>query len=265
MKLYHGWLSSASRRVRLCLAEKGLPYESVPIDMGRQEHHSPAYLAMNPNGVVPALRLDNGASLYESSTICEYLDDLHPEPALRPADAYERAVMRNFVRWTDERSLPHLLILNWSIALQPGASQWSDAQLQERLARIPTAERREAWSRIARQPYTQEEKDAALDKLLALLGKMEAMLEGAEWLVGSAYSLADIAAVPFVARIAELAPDAMSAARCPRVAGWWERVRHRPAFAQARFDRFDDALRQRDGAATPAEAGLSPAPARAGS
>ncbi len=250
MKLYHGWLSSASRRVRLCLAEKGLPYESIPIDMGRQEHHSAAYLAMNPNGVVPALRLSNGSSLYESSTICEYLDDLHPEPPLRPADAYERAVMRNFVRWTDEKSLPHLLVLNWSIALQPGASQWSDAQLQEKLSRIPTAERREAWKRIARQPYTTEEKAEALDKLLALLDRMEAMLQGGEWLVGDRYSLADIAAVPFVARIAELAPDALSNARCPRVVGWWARIQQRPAFVQARLERFDTALQQRDSATT---------------
>ncbi len=249
MKLYHSWLSSASRRVRLCLAEKGLPYESVPIDMGRQEHHSPAYLAMNPNGVVPALRLDDDRSLYESSTICEYLDDIAPQPALRPADAYQRAVMRNFVRWTDEKSLPNLLILNWSIALQPGASQWNDAQLQERLARIPTPERREAWIRIARKPYTDEEKAAALDKLLALVDKMEGMLADAQpasdWLVGTHYSLADIAAVPFIARIAELAPDALSAARCPHVLAWWQRVQQRPAYTQARFDRFDTALAAR--------------------
>jgi glutathione S-transferase len=257
MKLYHGWLSSASRRVRLCLAEKGLACESIPIDMGRQEHHSPAYLAMNPNGVVPALQLDNGESLYESSTICEYLDDLHPEPPLRPADPYQRAVMRNFVRWTDEKSLPNLLILNWSIALQPGASQWTDAQLQERLGRVPTPERREAWLRIARKPYTDEEKAAALEKLLALVDKMEAMLQpDAEWLVGGRYSLADIAAVPFVARIAELAPQALSNTRCPRVADWWQRVQQRPAFALARIERFDAVLRERE---------LSPAPARAGS
>jgi glutathione S-transferase len=247
MKLYHGWLSSASRRVRLCLAEKGMPYESVPIDMGKQEHHSPEYLVMNPNGVVPALVLDNGESLYESSTICEYLDDIAPEPALRPVDPFQRAVMRNFVRWTDEKSLPHLLILNWSIALQPGAAQWSDAQLQERLARIPTAERREAWTRIARKPYSEEEKGAALEKLLALLDKMEVMLaEGTGWLVGDAYSLADIAAVPFVARIAELAPDAVTPARCARVTDWWGRVQARPAFSLARFERFDVALRSRE-------------------
>jgi glutathione S-transferase len=98
MKLFHGWLSSALRRVRLCLAEKGIAYESVPIDMSKQEHHAPAYLAMNPNGVVPALLLDDGRPLHESSTICEYLDELQPAPPLRPADSYQRALMRNFVR-----------------------------------------------------------------------------------------------------------------------------------------------------------------------
>ncbi|RYY94514.1 MAG: glutathione S-transferase family protein, partial [Comamonadaceae bacterium] len=237
MKLYHGWLSSASRRVRLCLAEKGLPYEGVPIDLARQEHHSAAYLAMNPNGVVPALRLDSGQSLYESSTICEYLDDIAAEPPLRPADAYQRAVMRNFVRWTDEKSLPNLLILNWSIALQPGASQWSDAQLQERLDRIPTAERREAWIRIARRPYSDEEKAAALEKLLMLVAKMEEMFGTSQaWLIGDRYSLADIAAAPFIARIAELSPAALSYEQSPRVNAWWQAMQNRPAFRKARFD-----------------------------
>jgi glutathione S-transferase len=102
--------------------------------------------------------------------------------------------------------LPHVLILNWSIALQPGASQWSDTQLKERLDRIPTAERREAWIRIARQPYSEEEKRSALAKLLMLVEKMDQMLVDAHWLVDGTYSLADIAAVPFIARIAESRP-----------------------------------------------------------
>lgn len=254
MKLYHGWLSSASRRVRLCLAEKGVPCESIPIDMGKQEHHSPAYLAMNPNGVVPALRLDNGESLYESSTICEYLDDLHPQPPLRPADPYERAVMRNFVRWTDEKSLPHLLILNWSLMLQPAARQWSDEELQQKLARIPTAERREAWVRIARKPYSDEEKAEALRKLLLLVPKMEEMLQAGPWLIGGAYSLADIGAVPFIARIAEIAPEALSAAASPRVYAWWQAVQQRPAFAAARLQRFGEVMEERLAAAGAAKA-----------
>ena len=245
MRLFHGWLSSASRRVRLCLAEKGVDYESVPVDLAAQEHHSPAFLAMNPNGVVPALVLDDGRFLYESATICEYIDDVLPNPPLRPADPYARATMRNFVRWTDDKLLPNLLILNWSIALQPVASQWSDADLAGKLARIPTPERREAWRRIARKPYSDDEKRAALDALLALIPKMASMLGCGPWLMGAHYSLADIAAMPFVARIAELAPEAMAEARMPAVVDWWQRVQQRPAFAQARIERFDVALRER--------------------
>lgn len=247
MKLFHGWLSSASRRVRLCLAEKGLEYEGIAIDLGRQQQHAPEYLAMNPNGVVPALQLDDGRSLYESSTICEYLDDIKPEPPLRPADPYRLAMMRNFIRWTDENTLPNLLILNWSIALQPGASQWTDKELEEKLARIPTAERREAWVRIARKPYTEDEKSTALRKLLQLVDRMDGMLaqHGGAWLMGAQYTLADIAAAPFIARIAELRPGETSAAHSPRVAAWWDRIQQRPAFEQARIERFDVVLARR--------------------
>jgi glutathione S-transferase len=246
MKLFHGWLSSASRRVRLCLAEKDITFEGVAIDLSKQEHHTPEYLAMNPNGVVPALQISPGQVLYESSTICEYLEDIQPEPSLRPSDPYDRAVMRNFIRYTDDKCLPNLLILNWSIALQPGASRWTDAQLKEKLERIPTPERREAWVRIARRPYTEEEKAAARQALLALVDKMERMLADSDWLVGKCYSLADIAAVPFVARIDEIQPDMLSAIGHPHVSDWWSRIRQRPAFAMACFDRFDDTLRERD-------------------
>jgi hypothetical protein len=61
--LHHAWRSSASRRVRLCLEEKGLTYHDHVVDMAQMEHHSPEYLKINPNGVVPAL-IHNGRSLY---------------------------------------------------------------------------------------------------------------------------------------------------------------------------------------------------------
>ena len=238
MILFHGWRSSASRRVRLCLAEKGLDYESRIIDMLRGDQHQPEYLAMNPNGVVPSL-LHGDRVLYESSTIAEYLDELYPEPPIMPRDAWQRAQIRNFVRWIDEACLPKLIVFNWSSAMQPAASQWTAEQLAERLARIPTAERREAWTRVARKPYTDEEKANAMKGLLALLDKMEAMLSGQTQaaLIGPAYSLADIAAIPFVMRISELNPDALAAHE--RVTAWWKAVTARPAFAKARIEAWD--------------------------
>ena len=78
--LHHGWRSSASRRVRLCLAEKGLAYEGHVVDMAAMEHHSPEYLRINPLGVIPTL-IHDGRPLHESGTICEYLDETFPAPA----------------------------------------------------------------------------------------------------------------------------------------------------------------------------------------
>jgi glutathione S-transferase len=158
--LYHGWRSSASRRVRLCLAEKGLAFESKVIDLTKMEHHSPAFLKLNPNGVIPLLILDDGRSLYESGTICEYLDETYPDPPLRPSDPYLRAVMRNWIRHVDGL-IGNLIIFNWAHSMAKVAQQWSDAELAEKMKNVPSKERREAWLRTARKPYTEEERGEA--------------------------------------------------------------------------------------------------------
>lgn len=233
--LHHAWRSSASRRVRLCLAEKGLAYESRPVDMALLEHHAPEYLLINPNGLVPTLLAD-GRPLHESGTICEFLDDLVPTPALRPADPYVRAVMRNWVRHIDGL-IGNLIVFNWRHHLQQIASAWSDEELAARLARIPSPERRAAWLRVAREPYTEAERSVARDTLVGLLDGMEPALERSGWLAGDAYSLADIAAIPFVKRIEEeIAPDAVLAR--PAVQRWWRSVQARPAYAAARIGPF---------------------------
>jgi glutathione S-transferase len=218
LTLFHGWRSSASRRVRLCLAEKGLAFDSKVIDLVKGEHHSPEFLRLNPNGVIPLLILEDGRALYESGTICEYVDETGPEPPLRPADAYGRAEMRNWIRHVDGL-IGNLIIFNWVHGMAQVAQKWTDAELAERLARIPSKAR---------------------DKLkTALLDRMEEASGPSGWLVGDRYSLADIGAVPFVKRIdEEIAPDEMTRARHPKVAAWWAAIQARPAFATARIEAF---------------------------
>jgi glutathione S-transferase len=237
--LHHAWRSSASRRVRLCLEEKGLAYESHPVDLAKLEHHSPEYLRINPNGVIPTL-LHDGRALYESGTICEYLDEVFPEPPLRPADAWGRATMRNWIRYADER-IGNLIIFNWVHVLQKTAERWTDEELAERLKKIPSKERQEAWLRVARRPYTEEERAAARAKLVEMLDRMEGTLAQTAWLAGEGYSIADIALVPFVKRIdEEIAPDAMAPKMRPRIAAWWQAIQARPAFARANIGPFVD-------------------------
>jgi glutathione S-transferase len=237
MILHHGWRSSASRRVRLCLEEKSLAYESHVVDMTKMEHHSAEYLKINPLGVIPTL-IHDGKPLHESGTICEYLDESFPDPPLRPAMPYERGEMRNWIRHIDAL-IGNLIVFNWRHHLQKVAEKWTDAELAEKMKSIPSKERQEAWLRVARKPYTDEERDAARARLVQLLDRMEAALKPSGWLVGKAYSIADIAAVPFVKRIdEEIAPDQVSEKHHPLVADWWARIQARPAFGRANIGPF---------------------------
>jgi maleylacetoacetate isomerase len=95
LRLYTYWRSSAAYRVRIVLAAKGLAYESVPRHLLREggEQRRPDYLAMNPQGLVPALEHD-GHVVTQSLAICEYLEEIQPQPPLLPADAPGRAVVR---------------------------------------------------------------------------------------------------------------------------------------------------------------------------
>jgi maleylacetoacetate isomerase/maleylpyruvate isomerase len=95
MKLYTYFRSSAAFRVRIALNLKGLSWEAVPVHLVRAggEQHLPAYLALNPAGLVPTLE-DEGEVLTQSLAIIEYLDETRPEPALLPGNAAERARIR---------------------------------------------------------------------------------------------------------------------------------------------------------------------------
>jgi glutathione S-transferase len=188
--------------------------------------------------VIPTL-IHDGKPLHESGTICEYLDETWPDPPLRPDTPYERALMRNWIRHIDGL-IHNLIIFNWRHHLQKVASQWSDQELAEKLKNIPSKERQESWLRVARKPYTEEERDAARAKLVELLlDRMEDALKPSGWLVGKAYSIADIAAAPFVKRIdEEIAPHEMLANKHSRVAEWWAKIQARPAFARANFGPF---------------------------
>lgn len=100
MKLYGYFRSSTSYRVRIALNLKGLPCEQVPVHLVRDggQHLSDAYRAINPAAAVPSLVLADGTVLTQSLAICEYLDEICPQPPLLPPDALGRARVRAFAQ-----------------------------------------------------------------------------------------------------------------------------------------------------------------------
>lgn len=93
MDLFTYYRSTASYRVRIALALKGLTAHAIPVNLIRDggEHLKPAYTAINPQGRVPALRLDEGEVIIQSMAIIEYLEESFTKPALLPMDLIERA------------------------------------------------------------------------------------------------------------------------------------------------------------------------------
>src|SRR6185369_12725558 len=116
LALYGYFRSSAAYRVRIALALKGLSYDQIPIHLvrGGGEQHSAAYRALNPQGLVPSFRHDE-ALLTQSTAICEYIDEVWPEPALLPRAPLQRAYARGLMALIacDIHPINNLRVLNY--------------------------------------------------------------------------------------------------------------------------------------------------------
>jgi maleylpyruvate isomerase len=115
MILYDYGLSSASYRVRIALALKNLQYTSVTRNLRAGEHRLSEFLQINVQGLVPALGLDDGVVLTQSVAIIEYLDELHPDPPLLPAEPLARARVRALTQaiTSDIHPLNNLRVLRY--------------------------------------------------------------------------------------------------------------------------------------------------------
>ena len=139
MMTLHGYFrSSASWRVRIVLGLKGLAVEQRAHHLRLGEHRAPAYRAINPQGFVPALELDDGRVLTQSLAIAEYLDALIPEPALLPVDPYARARVRAFAQViaSDIHPVQNLRILARLRSLgidEDGVRQWAADMIEDGL------------------------------------------------------------------------------------------------------------------------------------
>ncbi|MGA9368976.1 MAG: maleylacetoacetate isomerase [Steroidobacteraceae bacterium] len=114
MKLYTYFRSSAAYRVRIALNLKGIDYESVAVDLRPGAHRQQDYLALNPQGLIPALE-DDGTVISQSLAVIEYLEECHPSPPLLPRSPRDRARVRSMALAVacEMHPLNNLRVLNY--------------------------------------------------------------------------------------------------------------------------------------------------------
>ncbi|MBF8721514.1 MULTISPECIES: maleylacetoacetate isomerase [Pseudomonas] len=114
MELFTYFRSTSSYRVRIALALKGLEYQALPVNLLKGEQRGADYVALNPQGRVPALRTDEGALLVQSPAIIEYLEEAYPQVPLLPTGAEARAKVRGVaaIIGCDVHPLHNVSVLN---------------------------------------------------------------------------------------------------------------------------------------------------------
>jgi glutathione S-transferase len=255
LELYHAEPMANSVKVLICLAEKNQQFVSHYVNLLLFEQHSPEYLAVNPDGVVPTL-VHDGVTITESSIINEYLDEVFPEPPLKPAGVVERARMRIWTKYVDDYFGPAASRIGWHFLLHPIASRLSPKEREERLARIPLRDRREKWATVAGSSFTPAQLAEAKDQIAEGVRRMEAILNESRWMAGDSYSLADIATYCVAPGLPRLAPELMNEVATPRIVQWLSAMNERPAVraALAMPNKVPLTLRQLGIAGPPAQA-----------
>ncbi len=194
MKLYNSPLSPYATRVRMQLYLKGINAELVAVPSGGS--HTPEYIKINPLEKIPTLD-DNGFYLPESSAIGEYLEDTHPTPSLRPADAKERARMRVIYNIADQYILAPLFEL------------FEQTNPKTRDAKIV---------------------DEQITALAKALSGLEHFITGNKYAIGTTATLADCALVPSLFFVNAIGPAfGQTTLMGPKTKAYWTAIQSDPS------------------------------------
>jgi len=233
LKLYHAEPVANSMKVLIPLHEKGIPFESVYVDLHRFEQHEPWFLAINPEGQVPVLDHD-GFIINHSTVINEYLEDAFPDPPLRPVDIHERARMRYWNKFIDEHVMNHVSMHGWHRFVRKIALAIEKNELERLLARIPLKEQRDKWRTIAGASFTHEQLAEASRKVSIAIDMFENQLGETPCLAGDNFTLADINAYSHLGMMAErMFPELAACEKTPNFLAWVDRVAAHPGVQKA--------------------------------
>ena len=236
--LYNYPLSPCGEKVRLALAEKGLAHEVCNIDLGAKENLTPKFLAMSPKGYVPVLVVD-GAAFIESTVINELIDEISPQPPLKPRAFVDRARMRLWTKLVDEVLHPAWPGIAWPILVRPAWQAKPPGVVEDMLARLLDPARRERQRRMYREGVDAPGAIESVAIFTNVCDQMDACLRASPWLAGDAYSLADIALLPYCFAIDAFGMRALFENGRPALTDWYRRCDARPAYGDGIRSMFD--------------------------
>jgi glutathione S-transferase len=229
LELYNAPQSTCSQRVRFVLHAKGLAFEEHKLDLFAGDQLRQGYLKLNPNGVVPTL-VHDGAPVIDSSVIMEYLEEVFPDGrTFVPADPLSRARMRALTRFIDEVPTPAIREPSYNRAFLPHFQTMSEEAFRALADAKPL--RREFLLKMGRIGFPEADMNEALDRLRRAVARMDDAIResGGPWLLGARISLADVAIMPVIVRMADIGLAHLWSARLA-VGRWLEAIRADPAF-----------------------------------
>jgi glutathione S-transferase len=219
LELYHGTTSVCAQKARLTLAEKELEWKSHLMALNGDQL-DPAYLKLNPNGVVPTL-VHDGNVIVESTVIMHYLDDTFPTPPLMPRYPLDRTRAHMFKKLMDEYIHPACIVFTFATANRARLASLSKEQRDAQLAKAPLQRQSECKRAAVEEGLNSPMGKEATKSFEKLLKWIQESTENGPWLAGPDFSLADIAAIPYMVRLgdAEALAHVGQQARCCQVVG----------------------------------------------
>ncbi|MDH4109152.1 MAG: glutathione S-transferase family protein [Gammaproteobacteria bacterium] len=232
IELYHWEPVSHSARTLICLHEIGVEYQGHYVDLLEFEHFGADFLALNRLAQVPVLRT-NGVCLTESALISEYLAESFRSAALAPFDALGWYRTQTWSKWIDYNLSSSLGTLGTRKYLVAVLANRDRDDLEKAIAAIPVAERRSGWELAAKNTYGEDLVTNSRRKVELVVQRMEQRLAENQWLVGDAYSIADINTFAMIHSLADIVPDLVNTRISPHTMAWRSRIAERPAVREA--------------------------------
>lgn len=235
LELYHWEPNTFWLKVLVALHEKAVPFTAHYVDVLKFEHGALPFagrteIAHNPELDGPIL-VSGDTAMTESFFLTLFLDEAYPAPALRPAGAYGRWEVLSWARFLNEVLAPAVSTLGARKYLAPALAKRDRGEIEQAIARMPTREQQDSWRMALHNAYPDELLEDCRRKAEIGVKKIEAVLAKTDWLVGGAYSLADIDAYSLVEPLTDLAPELIAAA--PKTKSWLRRIGARPAVKAA--------------------------------